>query len=164
MSRPGRSTERSDGAPATSGFPDNLTSMLRLTGLYRRRFQSLLADEPWVAESGVRAPTYGVLSVVKQRGPISQREVCDYLGVHASDMVELVDRLERLGWVARRRDPTDRRRYQLTITTEGRKILARYDAIAAQAEDVVLEPLTDVERRRLMELVTKVVSSHAREN
>jgi DNA-binding MarR family transcriptional regulator len=66
--------------------------------------------------------------------------------------------------VARRRDPTDRRRYQLTITPEGRRTLARYDAIAAQAEDVVLEPLSEVERRRLIELVTKVVSSHAREH
>ena len=164
MSRSGRSAERSDGAPATSGFPDNLTAMLRLTGLYRRRFQTLLADEPWVADSGVKAPTYGILSVVSQRGPISQREVCDWLGVHASDMVDLVDRLEHLGWVARRRDPTDRRRYQLTITAEGRKTLARYDALAAQAEDVVLEPLSEVERRRLIELVTKVVSSPAREH
>src|SRR5262245_34064806 len=163
MTRMGRIVERSDGAPATSGFPDNLTAMLRLTGLYRRRFQTLLAGEPWVAESGVKAPTYGVLTVVEQRGPVSQREVCDWLGVHASDMVELVDRLERLGWVERRRDPTDRRRYQLTITPEGRKTRARYDALAAQAEDSVLEPLTDVERRRLIDLVTKVVSSHARD-
>ena len=164
MSRTGRSVERSAGAPSTRGFPDNLTAMLRLTGLYRRRFQTLLAEEPWVAESGVKAPTYGVLSVVKERGPISQREVCDWLGLHASDMVELVDHLERLGWVERRRDATDRRRYQLTITPEGRTTLARYDAIAAQAEDVVLEPLSETERRRLIELVTKVVSSHTRES
>lgn len=163
MARTGRTLERSADAPAPRGFPDNLTAMLRLTGLYRRRFQTLLAEESWVAESGVKAPTYGVLSVVKERGPVSQREVCDWLGVHASDMVELVDHLEGLGWVARRRDPTDRRRYQLTITPEGRKTLARYDAVAAQAEDSVLEPLTDVERRRLIDLVTKVVSSHARD-
>ena len=163
MSRSGRSAERPDGAPATSGFPDNLTAMLRLTGLYRRRFQTLLAEEPWVADSGVKAPTYGVLTVVSQRGPVSQREVCDWLGVHASDMVDLVDQLEHLGWVARRRDPTDRRRYQLTITAEGRKTLARYDALAAQAEAVVLEPLSEVERRRLIELVTKVLASPTRD-
>src|SRR5262245_21192717 len=116
MSRTVRSLERSDGAPAATGTPGNLTAMLRLTGLYRRRFQSLLAHEPWVVASGVKPPTYGVLSVVKQRGPVSQREVCDALGVHASDMVEIVDLVERQGWVERRRDPTDRRRYQLTIT------------------------------------------------
>jgi MarR family transcriptional regulator, lower aerobic nicotinate degradation pathway regulator len=163
MARTGRSVERSAGAPNPRGFPDNLTAMLRLTGLYRRRFQQLLAEEPWVAESGAKPPTYGVLSVVKERGPVSQREVCDWLGVHASDMVELVDHLEGLHWVERRRDPVDRRRYQLTITPEGRKTLARYDALAAQAEDSVLEPLSDVERRRLIDLVTKVVSSHARD-
>jgi DNA-binding MarR family transcriptional regulator len=89
--------------------------------------------------------------------------VCDALGAHASDMVEIVDLVERQGWVERRRDPTDRRRYQLTITPEGRKTLARYDAIAAQAEDVVLEPLSDTERRRLIELVTKVISTQSRD-
>ena len=161
----GRSAERSDGPPATSGSPDNLTALLRLTGLYRRRFQTLLADEPWVAESGVRAPTYGVLSRREAAGAdLAARGVRLARRARCPTWSRLVDRLERLGWVARRRDPTDRRRYQLTITADGRKILARYDAIAAQAEDVVLEPLTDVERRRLMELVTKVVSSHAREN
>jgi len=164
MSRTVRSPERTDGPPAATGAPDNLTAMLRLTGLYRRRFQTLLAQEPWVVDSGVKAPTYGVLSVVTQRGPVSQREVCDALGVHASDMVEIIDLVERQGWVERRRDTTDRRRYQLTITPEGRKTLARYDAIAAQAEDVVLEPLSDTERRRLIELVSKVISGQTRDS
>ena len=79
-------------------------------------------------------------------------------------MVEIMDIVEREGWIERRRDTEDRRRYQLTITPEGLRTLARYDAIAALAEDEVLKPLTETERRRLIDLVSKVVSSHAREN
>lgn len=146
--------------PAPQVSPDSLTAMLRLVGLYRRTFSGLLAEEPWVVESGVKPPTYGVLRVVGQRGPVSQREVCDALGTHASDMVEIMDIVEREGWVERRRDTEDRRRYQLTLTTEGRRTLARYDTIAARAEDEVLKPLTETERRRLIDLVSKVVTTH----
>jgi len=138
---------------------DNLTALLRLVGLYRRTFARLVAEEPWAVESGVKPPTYGVLNVVGQRGPVSQREVCDVLGTHPSDMVEIMDVVEREGWVERRRDPADRRRYRLMLTATGRRTLARYDAIAAKAEALVLEPLTESERRRLVDLVSKVVTA-----
>lgn len=136
--------------------------MTRLVGLYRRAFISLLATESWVAESGVKPPTYGVLSVVEHRGPISQREVADLIGMHASDLVQIMDVIEAQGWVERRRDPEDRRRYRLTITPAGRRTLARYDQIAARTEDAVLEPLDDDEREQLQRLVSKVVDQHAR--
>jgi len=138
---------------------DHLTALLRLVALYRRTFAELIARQPWAVQSGVKPPTYGVLNVVGQRGPISQREVCDVLGVHPSDMVEIMDIVEREGWVERRRDPDDRRRYQLTLTPAGRRIRSRYDAIAAEAEALVLEPLTEAERRTLLDLVNKVVAT-----
>lgn len=140
---------------------DNLTAMLRLVGLYRRRFADLVAQQTWAVESGVKPPTYGVLNVVGQRGSISQRELCDILGVHPSDMVEIMDIVEREGWVERRRDPDDRRRYQLTLTAAGRRTRARYDALAAEAEAQVLEPLSESERRTLLDLVAKVVAAQA---
>lgn len=138
---------------------DHLTALLRLVGLYRRTFAELVAQQTWAVESGVKPPTYGVLNVVGQRGPVSQREVCDVLGVHPSDMTEIMDIVEREGWVERRRDPEDRRRYRLTLTPAGRRIRARYDALAAEAEARVLEPLSETERRTLLDLVAKVVAA-----
>jgi DNA-binding MarR family transcriptional regulator len=155
------------GGPASSGrgpddrrpvVPDHLSSMTRLVGLYRRQFMAILAEEEWVARSGVRPQTYGVLSVVDRMGPVSQREVCDILGVHASDLVDLVDAAEGQGWIERRRDPVDRRRYQLTLTDEGERTLDRYREASARAEALVLEPLTETERKRLVDLVSKVVA------
>lgn len=148
--------------PTGAGEPvthDNLTALVRLVGLYRRTFADLLAREPWAVEAGVKPPTYGVLNVIGQRGPVSQREVCDVLGVHPSDMVEIMDVVEREGWVERRRDPSDRRRYRLTLTAAGRRTLERYDAVAAAAESVVLGPLDEADRRRLLDLVAKVVAA-----
>ncbi len=149
----------SGGATTLDVTHDNLTALVRLVGLYRRTFTDLLGRQPWVVESGAKPATYGVLNVVGQRGPVSQREVCDVLGVHPSDMVDHMDLIERQGWVERRRDPVDRRRYQLTITPEGRRVLGRFDAVAAEAEAVVLEPLRGPERRTLLELVAKAVAA-----
>jgi DNA-binding MarR family transcriptional regulator len=70
-----------------------------------------------------------------------------------------MDLIERQGWVERRRDPGDRRRYQLTLTAEGRRVLGRFDAVAAEAEAVVLQPLRGPERRTLLELVAKAVAA-----
>lgn len=142
----------------TALMAGNFTTLTRLVGLFRREFADRLSHEPWAMESGVRPPTYGVLSVVGHLGPVSQREVSDAIGLHASDLVDIVDLAEGNGWIERRRDPGDRRRYQLTLTALGREILGRYNTVAADAEAAVLEPLTEAERKRLMGLVSKVVN------
>jgi DNA-binding MarR family transcriptional regulator len=39
-----------------------------------------------------------------------------------------VDRLERVGWLKRSRDKSDRRRVQLTVTAAGERVLATLTA------------------------------------
>lgn len=137
----------------------NITALFRLTGLLRKEFAARLAQEPWVPSSGAKPPTYGILSVIAAEEPISQREVADLVGLHVSDMVELIDLLERNGWIARTRDPADRRRYHLTISPEGRSVLRRFDEIAAETEAAVLAPLTESERRTLVALAAKATGA-----
>lgn len=149
-------------APTSAASGNRLIAVLRLAGLLRRRFGERLASEQWLVDAGARPPTYGALTVIHQLGPISQREVCDILGHHPSDMVELVDMLERNGWVRRERDPDDRRRYRLTLTEGGRVVLARYDEVAAEAEADVLAVLDEDERRALSDLLGRVLDAHGR--
>ena len=47
------------------------------------------------------------------------------MGVNATRMVFLVDELEKLGLVERRRNPDDRRSHALYLTDQGRAALAR---------------------------------------
>ena len=93
--------------------------------------------------------------------PVSQREISDRLSLDPSDLVTLVDILERAGMVTRQRDPADRRRYALDLTPEGRRAVARLAEVAREAGELVLAPLDDTERRQLGELLTRVVSHHA---
>lgn len=76
-------------------------------------------------------------------------------------MGELVDDLERLGYVERRPDPSDRRAKLVTLTRRGRACMrAAYEVIAGIEAD--LERLLG--RRRLSDLrrsLREIVSTHA---
>ena len=135
-----------------------MTSMAKLTGLFRREFTRLLAAEPWAVDIGARPPMYGTLQVIAVTEPASQKEVSDIVMLHPSDMVALVDQLETHGLVRRERDPADRRRYQLTLTDRGREVLGWYNEVALAAEQIVLAPLDTAERAHLARLTAKAVA------
>lgn len=141
--------------------PDLPTLTHRLARLTRRAMGERMAGETWALEVGFRPGCIGVLREVAGAGPISQREISDRLSLDPSDLVTLVDILERAGMITRERDPADRRRYALDVTLEGKLAVARLAEVAQEAGDAVLAPLDDTERQQLGELLTRVVSHHA---
>lgn len=133
----------------------------RLARLTRRAMMAQMAGEAWAHEVGLRPGCIGVLRAVAEGGPVSQRAVSDRLTMDPSDIVTLVDILERAGLVTRERDTTDRRRYALNITLEGKLAVARLAEVAEEAGEAVLAPLTDTERAQLREMLSRVVNHHA---
>jgi DNA-binding MarR family transcriptional regulator len=49
------------------------------------------------------------LDLITLNGPLSPSELARHAGLHPATMTGILDRLERAGWVARERDPADRR-------------------------------------------------------
>jgi DNA-binding MarR family transcriptional regulator len=49
------------------------------------------------------------LNLLDRRGALSPKELALQVGVHPATLTGILDRLERDGWVARDRDPADRR-------------------------------------------------------
>jgi len=123
-------------------------------------FKERLAQEPWVREAGLRAPCYSVLTWIDQLEPVSQKRVSDQIAHDPSDIVTVVDILERAGLVARRRDPDDRRRYSLSLTAAGRNTLHRLDVVALEVQDAVLAPLGPSERAAFERLMHVVIDHH----
>jgi DNA-binding MarR family transcriptional regulator len=77
-------------------------------------------------------------------GELAQAE-----GVQLPTMTQIVDRLERQGWVSRRTSSDDRRRVVVTVTEAGQ---ALYEAAAARRNAFLtqrLEELTEAERAAL---------------
>jgi DNA-binding MarR family transcriptional regulator len=132
----------------------------RLALAYRAAMMERLRDEPEFSEWGLRPPSMGTLRVVDAFGPISQREVCERLGVHPSDMVGIVDQLAAYGLLSRMRSEVDRRRYDLTLTLKGRAVVDRFLAIAREVDHGFYGALSVNERRQLEKLLGKLVEVH----
>ncbi len=89
----------------------------------------------------------------------SQQAVAAMLGVNATRMVFLVDELEKLGLVERRRNPEDRRSHALYLTDQGRAALAQVQAVAAEHEQQMSAGLTGEQRRELIALLRQVAAA-----
>lgn len=132
-------------------------SLFRLANEYKRELSRQLDREPWVAEMRFRPPCIAVLHELDERGPVSQREISDILGLDPSDLVGVLDVLEDAGLIERRRDPNDRRRNAVVTTTRGRKASARLRDVASSAEDRVLANLGAEQRRQLASLIVRAL-------
>src|SRR5258706_712863 len=52
---------------------------------------------------------FDCLDLINRHGPLSPTVLARRTGLHAATMTGILDRFERNGWVARDRDPADRR-------------------------------------------------------
>jgi DNA-binding MarR family transcriptional regulator len=107
---------------------------------------------------GIRARTFALLAFLSHVGPISQQTLGQYAGVDASTMVALVDGLEALGVIERRRDPRDRRAYLLHLTTAGKRALETAGRLTTDVEKELLSALEPAEQTRLVDLLKTVAA------
>jgi DNA-binding MarR family transcriptional regulator len=108
---------------------------------------------------GLSWRSHVVLLCLNERGQLSQRELANITTVDPSDLVRLLDEMERAGHVQRRPDPRDRRRHALAITPSGAKALRRGQQTLGKATDEILAPLTDTDRKALHNLVNLILGT-----
>ena len=58
---------------------------------------------------GLKDADFDCLELIARQGPLSPTAIARRTGLHAATVTGILDRLERDGWVARERDPADRR-------------------------------------------------------
>jgi DNA-binding MarR family transcriptional regulator len=97
------------------------------------------------------------LSYLGDHDGAPQQELVDALCMDAKNVVLLLNDLDDLGHLERRRDPEDRRRHRVHITDAGRQVLQRAARVQESIEDEVLRGLDPNERATLWTLLTKAV-------
>ena len=108
---------------------------------------------------GLTTALFSVLNYLLARGAAIQQEIGAAIGIDPSTMVSLIDELERAGLAKRRPHPNDRRAREVVITPKGRRTVERGRALARDVEDTVLQGLASEERRQLIKLLRKALSS-----
>jgi DNA-binding MarR family transcriptional regulator len=99
----------------------------------------------------------GVLGVLFQHGPVTQRELCDELDVDSSTMVVIVDQLLAEALIDRDRNPADRRSYLISLTESGRERVIACWQLATGVMEELMGHFTQDEREQLARLLIKFV-------
>ena len=96
---------------------------------------------------------FHLLGLLHDRGGITQRELGALMDVDPSVLVTLLNPLEADGYLARERDPADRRRHVVTLTSAGKRQLNRAAQAQRDAEDELFTGLTKSQREQLRGLL-----------
>ncbi len=136
--------------------PSTLAFLLSQVGIHAsRRFAER------IAAVDLNPPLFRVLNLVDAAEGQSQQAIGAAIEVPPSRMVALVDELEERGLVERRPHPSDRRVRALYLTAKGRRALARGRQIAKEHEESLTHGLSAADRKRLVDLLQKMVDEQA---
>ena len=131
---------------AKSGF-----LMVRLGTEFRSRAVGALV------EAGFSQYHYSVLALLHEQDRETQAEIAEALDLDPSQLVGILDSLEQRGVIARQRDPRDRRRHLVSLTTEGRRQLR---TAIDRLEDQLFAPLDPGDRARLHAMLLRLAEYH----
>jgi DNA-binding MarR family transcriptional regulator len=136
-------------APPTTGTIVLLTRLARV--VYRRSTVELV---------GMNLKNMGVLAYLRDHPGTSQGTMVEDLCIDSNTGVLVLNDLEDLEYVERRRDPSDRRRHLVDITDEGRTALEQAELAQGSIEDEILGRLSESERATFRRLLAEALEDH----
>ncbi|MFI6347134.1 MarR family winged helix-turn-helix transcriptional regulator [Streptomyces sp. NPDC050560] len=112
----------------------------------------------WSAEVGgdVTSPQYAILSAVGRTPGVDQQTAGRLASLDKSTTANVVERLERRGWIARGRDTEDGRRNILELSAEAKSTLHGLTARVAAVQERLMAPLGPHLRRTFHRLLGRV--------
>src|SRR3954451_23404105 len=92
---------------------------------------------------------FQILGLLHDHGGMAQSELIQEMEIDPSILVTLLNPLEADGYVARKRDPEDRRRHLVTLTAAGKRHLASASRAQKETEDALFASLNSNQRAEL---------------
>jgi len=124
--------------------------------IYRAAEESHALANEMLAGIGLNARQVGILTMVTELAPMTQKALGDALRIDRTTMVALLDDLEEMGYVARQRHPRDRRAFLVHPTDSGRTAKAAAVRILDEQQRRFLVPLTPAECEQLAALLKRL--------
>lgn len=101
---------------------------------------------------------FSVLSVVASHPSGDQNALARMASLDTSTIGAVVNRLIERGWLAAGKDPGDRRRNLLTLTSEGERLHAEISELAAAMTDRMVAGLSQEDQEELLRLLQRLVA------
>jgi MarR family transcriptional regulator, organic hydroperoxide resistance regulator len=86
------------------------------------------------------------LRVLAERGELNQLELSKRVGIAATTAVSALDNMEKRGLLKRYRDPNDRRKYNVCLTPEGKRVV---DDLLPPILKLISESISNISEREI---------------
>jgi DNA-binding MarR family transcriptional regulator len=113
---------------------------------------------------GISARDAWILGHLERERPVSPARLAEHMAVGASTVSEAVKRLERLGYLERRRSEEDARRVDLFLSEEGAEAMRDATVLDEELVKRMLALLAPEERARAVEGITLLAEAAAELN
>lgn len=101
------------------------------------------------------------LKTIRRDEGLSQTELADYLDMEPIPVGRVIDRLEKTGYVERRADPADRRRWRLHLTPKAHAVIAEMEVIAKGLRDEALCDVGQADFETLLRVLSQLKNNLA---
>ena len=108
-------------------------------------------------EVDITPPQYAVLKVLETMPDLDQISLAHQAALDRSTIGWLAERLEEKGWVRRTPGVQDRRQKLLSLTDEGRRVLALVEPGVERTQQRLLAPLSSEECRSFLAMLQRIV-------
>lgn len=105
---------------------------------------------------GLTRAQWRALKTIRRHEGLSQAELADHLDMQPIPVGRVIDRLEKTGYVERRADPGDRRRWRLHLTPKAHAVVDEMEVIAGGLRDDALRGVGRAEFDTLLRVLAQL--------
>ena len=100
---------------------------------------------------------FAALDAIHAHPATDQARVAEMIAYDRATIGGVIERLEQKGWILRVVNARDRRARELSLTPEGRRVLAALLPVVREAQDEILQALGGGDRERFLKLLRLAV-------
>ena len=129
----------------------------RLVSILHRRAHTYLDRQ--LRPYGLSFTHFRMLVFLSYHPGMCQEDVRSFIDADKGGVAHSIKKLVEKGYVARKRDPRDRRAYVIKVTDEGSAFLAEVEHVASDFNDRMMEGLSADEMKLAEGLIQKMVDN-----
>lgn len=134
--------------------------IVSLISQVREKANKLIVDE--LKKRGVEglAPSHGsILFQLYKHKSLCMKDIADLINKDKSTITALVNKLERLGYVKKRKDAQDNRITYLELTDLGEEIKESFKAVSKILQEKIYQGFEDDEKQQAVDLLMRLKSN-----
>jgi DNA-binding MarR family transcriptional regulator len=128
-----------------------------LTRYAHRAFVKALAGE--LEPHGILSAQWSVLRILWDIEGLTQVELAERMRVEKASLTGVLEGMERRGLILRARNEEDRRKINITLTAQGRRLKPQLSPHAAKINRKATRGMTEIEKSQLRGLLAKLIQN-----